>query len=289
MSVVSSNVFHGIFGCEAGQRMIVIGQSMSSRGFGSLYEKYGKTKDYKERLSSVNTWKREVFAEEARMAKEEMPDAEETLGECFSMFVNDKFRFSSKKTSTCAPSLEEFLEQYLKSFSTMDAVKSGVYFEREYDLTFLKTVVSDAIRSTFHIMCNSNSLHKVELASEVSAYPEKEDVISPDDSASNIGRSVVGHEVASPLQMETVEENNTEPQTEDDHLDNNDTETIIQREETNICAQMEDLKIQQEILEKQRRLVDMRRDRLSKGKIVTSESSVALGVKKLLSPKKRRT
>lgn len=289
MSTVSNNVYHGIFGCEAGQRMIVIGQSMSSRGFGSLYEKYGKTKDYKERITSVNTWKQEVFDSEARMALEEMPDAEETLGECFSMFVNDKYKFSNKRTSTSPPSLTEFLEKYLKCFSTMETVKSGVYFEREYDLNFLKTVVSDAIRSTLHIICNSNSFHKVDLASEISVQEDKEDVISPDDSASNIGRSIVNVNEEYGAKMKTVDETQNDSHVvEDSEVDNDDTATQIQREETSISSQIDDLRIQQEILEKQRQLVDMRKDRLSKGKISTPESSVALGMKKLLSPKKRR-
>lgn len=180
----------GMYSHESGQRLLQILLKLSERGFLGLYEKCKGQCDmpyYQTGLTRVAEWSDDVIQEDVDFIVEQCPDFEETFNECFTIYLQDRFR--GKRVKHPSPQTHEFVRKYLLHLGQHDTLKTGSYFGTKDPVT-MRVACMDASRQALYALITSENV-EVELASEV-AFPNAEEV-SPDDSVSQIGMSHIPH------------------------------------------------------------------------------------------------
>lgn len=202
----------GIFARESGQRLLTILDKLVDSAFRGLYDRARgdcASEYYQTGLRRVAMWTDETLSEDVARVRGACPDVEETVQQCFTLYVTERFDGKQRPTIACPPLLE-FVRKFLDAMGQQRVVMDGSYFVRACDPIATRFACTEAARIAFFQLVSAASV-RVECASTVAGsvveswapappsqppprhHPQPrpietcDDDIVPEDSISNVG------------------------------------------------------------------------------------------------------
>ena len=125
----------GIFARESGQRLLTILDKLVDSAFRGLYDRARgdcASEYYQTGLRRVAMWTDETLSEDVARVRGACPDVEETVQQCFTLYVTERFDGKQRPTIACPPLLE-FVRKFLDAMGQQRVVMDGSYFVRASD------------------------------------------------------------------------------------------------------------------------------------------------------------